>query len=100
MEGVIVELGVCLEQNIQKKLSEKREKYVKLAMELSKLRRWRKWKIVPVVVSVTGIVTRIWDELKYIPGIGERQGRELIKEMQKIVIYRAVNIMRHVLNND
>ena len=58
MEGVIVEVGICLEQNIQKKLNEKREKYVRLAMELSKLRRWRKWKIVPVVVSVTGIVTR------------------------------------------
>ena len=47
-----------------------------------------------------GIVTRTWDELKYTPGIGERQGRELIKEMQKIVIYRAVNIMEHVLNNE
>ena len=56
MEGIIVELGLCLEQNIQKKLNEKREKYVRLAMELSKLRRWRKWKIVPVVVSVTA-----WD---------------------------------------
>ena len=38
-------------EHIQKKLNEKREKYVRLAMELSKLRRWRKWKIVPVVVS-------------------------------------------------
>ena len=74
----------------KKKLSEKREKYVRLAMELSKLRRWQKWKIVPVVVSVAGIVSRTWDELKYIPGIGEWQGRELIKEMQKIVDRKSV----------
>ena len=38
-------------------------------------------KIVPVAVSVTGIVTRSCDELKYIPGIGERQRRELTKEI-------------------
>ena len=79
MEGVIVELGICLEQNIQKKLSEKREKYVRLAMELSKLRRLQNWKKVLVVVSVTGIVTRTWDELKYIPGIGERQWKRINK---------------------
>ena len=47
--------------------------------------------------SVTGIVTRTWDELKYIPRIGERQGRELIKEMQKIVIYRAVTGFPNVI---
>ena len=41
-------------------------------MDLSKLRRWQEWKLVPVVVSVTGIVTRTWVKLKYIPGIGER----------------------------
>ena len=50
-------------------------------MELSKLRKWQKWEIVPVVVSVTGIVTRTWYDLKYIPIIGERKGRQLIKEM-------------------
>ena len=70
MEGVIVELGICLEQNIQKM-----SKYVRLAMEVIKLRRWQKLKIVPVVVSVTRIVTSTWNELKYIPGIGELQGR-------------------------
>ena len=53
MEGVIVELGICLRQSIQKTLSEKREKYVRLTVELSKLRRWQKLKIVPVVVNVS-----------------------------------------------
>ena len=87
-------------EHTEKVKRETREICKAIAVELSKLRRWRKWKIVPVVVSVTGIVTRTWDELNYIPGIGERQGRELIKEMQKIVIYRAVNILRHILNNE
>ena len=33
-EGTTVEIGICLAQNLKKKLEEKRTKYVKLAMEL------------------------------------------------------------------
>ena len=47
-EGTIVEKWISLDQNLKKKLEEKRTKYVKLAMELSKLRDRQKWKIVPI----------------------------------------------------
>ena len=41
LERIIVEIGICCDQNLQKKLEEKRTKHVKLAVEISKLRRWR-----------------------------------------------------------
>ena len=59
-EGIIVEIGICLDQNLKKKLEEKRTKHVKLAMELSKLRGWKKWKIVPIVAGATEYSARVW----------------------------------------
>ena len=70
-------------------------------MELrSKLRSWRRWKIVSIVVRVTGTMTRNCDELLNIPGIDKVHGKELVKDMQRIVIYKAVTIMRHVPNKE
>ena len=81
-------------------MEEKRTKYVKLAMELSKLRGWQKWKIVPIVAGAIGIFDKsLEDELRKIPGIREQSSRQLLLEMQKIIIY-SVNIMRHVLNSE
>ena len=44
-EGTIVEIGICLDQNLKKKLEETR----------TKLRGWQKWKSVPIVAGATGI---------------------------------------------
>ena len=68
-----------MDQNPKKNLEEKRTKYAKLAMELSKLRGWQKWKIVPIIAGATGIFgKRLEDELR-------------------IIIYSSVNIMRHIV---
>ena len=100
-EGTIVEIGICLDQNLKKKLEEKRTKYVKMAMELSKLHGWQRWKIVPIVAGVTGIFGKsLKNELRKISELWEQSSRQLLLEMQKIIIYSSVNIMRHVLNSD
>ena len=70
MEGTIVEIGICCDQNLQRKMEEKRSKYVKLAVEISKVRQWRKWTIIPVVAGVTGIIDKNFEDgLKRIPGV-------------------------------
>ena len=90
-----------MDQNLEKKLEEKRTKYVKLAMERSKLRGWQKWKIVPIVGGATGIFGKsLKDELKKIQGIREHSSRQLLLKMQKIIIHSNVNIMRHILNSE
>ena len=92
-EGTIVEIGISLDQNLKKKLAEKRTKYVKLAMELSRLRGRQKWKIVPIVGGVTGIFGKsLEDELRKIPGIREQSLRQLLLEMEKIIIHSNVNL--------
>ena len=69
-------------------------------MELRKLRGWQKWKILPIVAGATGIFGEsLEDELRKIPEIRE-QSRQLLQEMQKIIICSSVNIMRHVLNSE
>ena len=99
-EGTIVEKWISLDQNLKKKLEEKRTKYVKLAMELSKLRDRQKWKIVPIVGGATGIFGKsLEDELKKIPEIREQSSRQLLLEIEKSIIHWSVNIMRHVLNS-
>ena len=101
MEVTIVEIGICCDQNLQRKMEEKRSKYVKLAVEISKLRQWRKWTIITVVAGVTGIIDKNFEDgLKRIPGVSVESARKLYVEIQKIVLYSAVNIIGHVLNND
>ena len=71
-----------MDQNLKKKLQEKRTKYVKLAVELSKLRGWQKWKIVPIAGGATGIFGKsLEDELRKIPGIREQTSRQLLLKM-------------------
>ena len=90
-----------MDQNLKKKLEEKRTKCVKLAVELSKLRGWQKWKIVPIVGGATGIFGKsLEDELRKIPEIREQSSRKLLLEIEKSIIHWSVNIMRHVLNSE
>ena len=59
-----------------------RAKNVKLAAEISKLRRWREWKIIPVVQQ--GLIVKE-DKLKRILGISAESARKLCNEIQRFV---------------
>lgn len=50
---------------------------------------------------MTGIGSKNFeDELERIPGISGESARKLCIEIERIVIYSAINIIRHVSNND
>jgi hypothetical protein len=50
---------------------------------------------------VTGIGSKNFeDELERIPGISGESARKLCIQIERIVIYSAINIIRHVSNND
>ena len=98
-EGWIVEIGVCLDTNLQSKMAEKSSKYIPLAIELSKLRGWRHWKIVAVVVGTSGsIPVQFTSELCKLPLTTPLQAKRLLADVQHATIYSAVNIMRNVSN--
>ena len=100
-EGTLYNIGICLDQNLKNMVEEKRTKYVQLAMELSKLRGWQKWKIVPIVAGATRMISKsLEDGLRKIPGIREESFRQFFLEKQKIIIYSSVNIMRHGLSSE
>lgn len=54
----------------------------------------------PVLAGIFRLIDKNFeDELKRIPEVSVELARKLCVEMQKIVIYSAVSIVKHVLDN-
>jgi len=95
-----VEIGVCLDCNLQAKVDEKRSKYVPLDGELCKLKGWKRWKIVAVVVGASGTIpSQLRYELNKLPLTTAEDTSRILQEVQRAVIYSAVRIIRSVVSD-
>ncbi|KAF4523835.1 hypothetical protein B566_EDAN013602 [Ephemera danica] len=74
--------------------AEKRRKYQPLAVELKHMYRLREVTIVPVVVSVNGLVNSDWKSARKLLQLKQKH----MRIMQKAAILGTANIVRKVLN--
>lgn len=91
---VFVEISVPSPVNIQKKHTEKIDKYVPLAQEVKELWRVKDVKIIPIILGATGeIPTQLLDNINTL-GLP----KNIYIAMQKAVILGTCGIVRKVLN--
>lgn len=90
----LVEISVPNDNNINKKYSEKLAKYEQLAIEIKNIWRQDHVKIVPLIISTTGILHK-----EFIEGLKSISVKEdLHHQIQKAVILKTCNIVRTFIN--
>jgi hypothetical protein len=93
-EGLIVDIAVPLDDNIEKTIAEKKRKYQQLSVEMKDMYKLKKVSIVPVVISVNGLVTKDFVNLKnQLPLVDKH-----LRLMQKAAILGTANVVRKVLS--
>ena len=89
---VIIDVAIPSDYNIQKKATEKMNKYVDLQIECQRM--WdKKVQVIPVIIGATGIVDKsIQSYLQKIPG------KHNVYNLQRSAILRIAHILREVLS--
>lgn len=92
--ATIVDIAVPLDENLVATHAEKRRKYQPLAVELKDIYQLERVDIIPVVVSVNGLVTKDWSRLS--TQLPLRPWH--LRQMQKAAILGTAYILRKVLS--
>ncbi|KAF4528234.1 hypothetical protein B566_EDAN016009 [Ephemera danica] len=92
--AIIIDIAVPLDNHVVTTCAEKRRKYQPLAVELKHMYRLREVTIVPVVVSVNGLVNSDWKSARKLLQLKQKH----MRIMQKAAILGTANIVRKVLN--
>lgn len=91
-KGFLIDIAVPLSSNASRTFAEKIAKYVELAHEIKAREKLKEVRVVPIIISSTGIFAKtITEELK---NIGCQQ---LIHEISKSVILSTCRIVRKFL---
>lgn len=93
-KATIVDIGCPLTSNLQKTEIEKVNKYQNLAIELKHTWQLEEVKVVPIIISVTGIVSKSFS--KHIEQLS--LPKILLREIQKAAILQTCHIVRKFLN--
>lgn len=92
----LIEVSVPAPVNIERKNTEKIEKYVPLAEDVKDVRRVENVIIIPIIIGSTGeIPTKLIDNMKTL-----NMKKNVYLEMQKAAILGTCNIIRKTLNMD
>jgi len=93
-QAQVIDVAVPLDENLNKTVAEKRRKYQGLAVELANMYDLTDVQIIPVVVSVNGLVTHDWKKLTDALPLTTKH----LRTMQKAALLGTVNIARKVLS--
>ncbi|CAB3379748.1 Hypothetical predicted protein [Cloeon dipterum] len=92
-EGLIIDIAVPLDANMERTVVEKKRKYQPLAVELKEIYNLRKITVVPVVISTNGVVLKDWKKLMETLPLTTNH----LKLMQKAAVLGTANIVRKTL---
>ncbi|CAB3388678.1 Hypothetical predicted protein [Cloeon dipterum] len=87
-EGLIIDIAVPLDANMERTVVEKKRKYQPLAVELKEIYNLRKITVVPVVISTNGVVLKDWKKLMETLPLTTNH----LKLMQKAAVLGTANI--------
>lgn len=91
----LIEISVPNDNNIHTKYTEKIEKYTELAQEIKNIWKQNDVKILPIIISATGILHKTFIQNMKASTIDEK----IHSQIQKAVILKTCNIVRSFLNN-
>jgi hypothetical protein len=92
--ATIIDIAIPSDAHVVSTIANKRRKYQPLAVELKDIYKLRSVEIVPVVVSVNGLVTKEWSAAKEKLHLKDKH----VRVMQKAAILGTSNIVRKVLS--
>lgn len=92
--ATLVDIGCPLTNNLQKTEREKVIKYQNLAIEIRHIWELNDVRIIPIIISATGVVTKHF--VKHLDQLNIPKG--LIKTIQKAAILQTCHIVRKFLN--
>ncbi|CAB3388713.1 Hypothetical predicted protein [Cloeon dipterum] len=92
-EGLIIDIAVPLDANVERTVVEKKRKYQPLAVELKEIYNLRKITVAPVVISTNGVVLKDWKKLMETLPLTTNH----LKLMQKAAVLGTANIVRKTL---
>ncbi|CAB3387688.1 Hypothetical predicted protein [Cloeon dipterum] len=92
-EGLIIDIAVPLDANVERTVVEKKRKYQPLAVDLKEIYNLRKISVVPVVISTNGVVLKEWKKLMETLPLTTNH----LKLMQKAAVLGTANIVRKTL---
>jgi hypothetical protein len=94
LKGLIIDIAVPLDDNLEKTHAEKRRKYQGLAVELKDIYKLEKVEIIPIVGSTNGLVLKDWKQLTKKLSLTDKH----LRLMQKAAVLGTANVVRKVLS--